>query len=181
VTHLVAPHVHFHESFLEAARELEAEGNGRFVGLDQHPLSELEDPERFARYVQELLAEALPESPRPRGWVPATVLWITFDDTFLGRVSIRHELNGSLHELGGHIGYAVRPSARGHGVATKALADALRIAHGLGIDPALVTCDDDNDASRRVIEKNGGVLEDVREHKMRFWVPTGPAEQSPVP
>jgi predicted acetyltransferase len=36
----------------------------------------------------------------------------------------------------------------------------------------LVTCDDDNVASRRVIEANGGRLEDVRGHKLRFWVPT---------
>jgi predicted acetyltransferase len=37
-----------------------------------------------------------------------------------------------------------------------------------------VTCDDDNIASRRVIEANAGVLEDIRNHKMRFWVPTTP-------
>jgi predicted acetyltransferase len=64
------------------------------------------------------------------------------------------------------------PSARRRGHATAALAQSLRLAAGLGIDPALVTCDDTNVASRQVIEKNGGVLEDVREHKMRFWVPT---------
>ena len=41
-----------------------------------------------------------------------------------------------------------------------------------GIDPALVTCDADNVGSRKVIEANRGVLEDVRGVKMRFWVPT---------
>jgi predicted acetyltransferase len=52
------------------------------------------------------------------------------------------------------------------------LAQSLDLAAGLGVDPALVTCDDTNVASRRVIEKNGGVLEDVRDGKLRFWVPT---------
>ena len=44
---------------------------------------------------------------------------------------------------------------------------------GLGIDPALVTCDEDNTGSIRVIEAAGGVLEDVRGVKRRYWVPTG--------
>ena len=47
----------------------------------------------------------------------------------------------------------------------------LRVAAERGIDPVLVTCDDDNVGSRKVIEANGGVLEDVRNRKMRFWVP----------
>ena len=49
----------------------------------------------------------------------------------------------------------------------------------VGIDPALITCDDDNVASRRVIEANGGVYEDQGGVKLRFWMPTSvgrPAE-----
>ena len=46
-------------------------------------------------------------------------------------------------------------------------------AAALGIDPALVTCDVDNVGSAAVIEANGGVLEDVRGTKKRYWVPTG--------
>jgi predicted acetyltransferase len=46
------------------------------------------------------------------------------------------------------------------------------VAHGLGIERALVTCDVDNIGSRAVIERNGGVLEDERAGKLRFWVPT---------
>jgi predicted acetyltransferase len=56
------------------------------------------------------------------------------------------------------------------------LAAALPLAHRLGIDPALVTCDVDNVASRKVIEANGGRLEDRRADKYRFWIPT---ERSP--
>jgi predicted acetyltransferase len=36
----------------------------------------------------------------------------------------------------------------------------------------LVTCDVTNTGSRKVIEANGGVLEDERDGKLRFWVPT---------
>jgi predicted acetyltransferase len=52
------------------------------------------------------------------------------------------------------------------------LAESLPIAAGLGIDPALVTCDTDNDASRKVIEACGGELEDERNGKLRYWIPT---------
>ncbi len=46
------------------------------------------------------------------------------------------------------------------------------MAAGLGIDPALVTCDDTNVGSRKAIEHNGGLLEDQRGVKLRYWVPT---------
>jgi predicted acetyltransferase len=49
---------------------------------------------------------------------------------------------------------------------------ALVVARSMGIDPALVTCNVDNIASRAVIERNGGVLEDEREGRLRFWVRT---------
>lgn len=40
----------------------------------------------------------------------------------------------------------------------------------LGIDPVLVTCDDTNAGSRRVIEACGGVFEDRRAEKLRYWI-----------
>jgi predicted acetyltransferase len=57
-------------------------------------------------------------------------------------------------------------------VATAALRAALPLASALGIHPVLVTCDDDNIGSARVIEANGGVLEDVRGEKRRYWIAT---------
>ena len=85
---------------------------------------------------------------------------------------MRHELTPPLLEVAGHIGYCVRPSARRKGYATQMLAQSLPIAAGLGIDPALVTCDVDNTGSRKAIEAAGGELEDERHGKLRFWVPT---------
>lgn len=56
------------------------------------------------------------------------------------------------------------------------LAAALPVARSLGIDPALITCDEDNTASRKVIEANGGILGDERGGKLRYWVPTSTAQ-----
>ncbi|MGZ4600581.1 MAG: GNAT family N-acetyltransferase [Oryzihumus sp.] len=173
MTELVRPHVRYHRSFLDTARELEAEGNGGFLDLGRHPLDTLEGEAGFAAYVHELLAKALPETPRPADHVPDTVLWVVDGEQMLGRVSIRHSLTPFLLEVGGHIGYAVRPSARRRGHASAALRLALAVAHDLGIDPALLTCDEDNTASRLVIERAGGRLDDVRAGKRRYWLATG--------
>jgi predicted acetyltransferase len=99
-------------------------------------------------------------------------MWWVHDEEYLGRIAGRHRLAPHLREVGGHFGYDVRPSARRRGHATAMLRAALPIARRLGIEPALVTCDVDNIASRKVIERNGGVLEDQRGDKLRFWVPT---------
>jgi predicted acetyltransferase len=116
--------------------------------------------------------QAREDAPRPAWMVPSTTLWWVDGTDYLGRISIRHRLTPTLLEWGGHIGYDVRPSARRRGYATAMLAAARPVAARLGIDPALVTCDPDNTGSRKVIEANGGVLEDQRAGKLRFWVPT---------
>lgn len=95
--------------------------------------------------------------PRPDR-VPSSFLAVTVDDVLVGRVSIRHELNGLLAREGGHVGYAIRPDHRGQGYATGVLQLAIADLHDRGERPALVVCDADNDASRAVIERCGGEL-----------------------
>lgn len=104
--------------------------------------------------------------------MPCTYLWIVEGDTFLGSLAIRHELNDYLLNEGGHIGYSVRPSARRRGHAAAASADAQPMARDLGIHRALLTCDEVNAGSRATIEKNGGVWEDTRNGKRRYWIDT---------
>jgi len=175
---LVPPDVRFRASFAVAMDEFLAEGRG---GADDHSavgryLREDRDAwssdAAFLAFSAAVRAERLEETPRPAGYVPSTELWWVEGDEFLGRIGIRHRLTPALLEMGGHIGYDVRPSARRRGHATAMLRAALVLARGLGIGPALVTCDVDNLGSRAVIERNGGVLEDERAGKLRFWVPT---------
>jgi predicted acetyltransferase len=47
----------------------------------------------------------------------------------------------------------------------------LEVCRDRGIDPVLVTCDVDNEPSRRTIEGAGGVYENTREGKLRYWIP----------
>jgi len=180
---LISPTTRVHLSFLDAVEEFRAEGSPQLAGLHTLPPTENEpgeswdgpalvDPAGFARYVARLHELGDPGTPLAEGYVHATALWWVHGDAYLGRLSIRHELTPALFTWGGHIGYAVRPSARRKGHATAMLRSALPMAASLGIDPVLVTCDVDHVASRRVIEAAGGAYEDTREGKLRFWVPT---------
>lgn len=177
---LILPDTRVHQSFLQAMAEFQAEGRGgvsdrSMVGRDiQQFGGRWRDPRVFAAYVRRVRAEALAETPRPEHFVPSTTLWWVEGTEYLGRIAIRHRLNSFLRDYGGHIGYDVRPSARRRGHATAMLRQALPVAHRLGIDPALVTCDVDNVASRKVIEANGGVFEDQRGVKLRYWIATAP-------
>ncbi|WP_407553181.1 GNAT family N-acetyltransferase [Streptomyces sp. Pv4-95] len=174
---LIAPTVRVHASFLAAMDEFREEGTAasprsnlarelRTWG-DRWPAAE-----GFAEYVDTVGGTSRDE--RVGGTVPMTTLWWVAGDSYLGRLTIRHHLTPSLHAYGGHIGYAVRPAARRRGHATAMLRAALPYArHTLGIDPVLITCDDTNTGSRRVIEACGGVFEDQREEKLRFWIGAG--------
>lgn len=108
------------------------------------------------------------------GRVPATFLIAENEGKLVGRASIRHELNNFLLSVGGHIGYGVRPSYRRQGFATEILRQSLTYIHGLGVREVLVTCDDDNLGSIRVIESQGGILENKVEFegtlKRRYWI-----------
>lgn len=137
----------------------------------------LDDARDFADYLEELARDAA-GIDLPPGGVPVTLLAGFVGADLIGRVSVRHRLNSRLSQVGGHLGYAVRPAFRGNGHATEMLRQALRVAAGLGVDKALVTCDDTNLASIAVIERCGGELQDVfvdQSHpvaKRRYWVPT---------
>jgi predicted acetyltransferase len=99
---------------------------------------------------------------RTETFVPRTHLWAVIGEQFVGRISVLHELDDALRVEGGNIGYDTVPSFRGRGIATEMLRQALPVARALGLMEVLLTCDDTNAASIRVIEKNGGSLRETR-------------------
>lgn len=103
----------------------------------------------------------LTEATCPPHLVPATqyVYVRKADARIVGMIQLRHRFNDYLAEFGGHIGYSVRPDERRKGYAKQMLALVLKEAKMLGLSRVLVTCDDDNAASARTIQANGGVFE----------------------
>ena len=122
------------------------------------PLKHSEDPEEFIR---ECILGEDPKTVR-RGLVPATQFLFVdpADGTVIGMISVRHELNDSLRRLGGHIGYCIRPSYRGHGYAKVMLGEALNFCRDtLHLPWVMLSCHADNPASEHTIRGCGGILE----------------------
>ena len=107
----------------------------------------------------------------PQGFVPYIQL-ISFaaDGQVVGFLNLRLRLNDYLLQEGGHIGYSIRPSARGKGLAKEQLRQGLQVAKSKNIKRVLVTCDSDNAASRRTILSAGGVYENTIDRIQRYWI-----------
>ncbi|RPI61938.1 MAG: GNAT family N-acetyltransferase, partial [Planctomycetaceae bacterium] len=112
----------------------------------------------------------------PAGWIPYSRYWLVRNGTtIVATSSLRHKLNESLMHEGGHIGYGTRPSCRRRGYGAEICRQTLAQARKMGISPILVTCDADNTGSRRILESNGGRLENqvissaTGKLKNRYW------------
>lgn len=103
---------------------------------------------------------------RTKDRVPST-LYVLVDQQgrIYGALSFRHELNPYLEDFGGHIGYGIRKSEQGKGYGTLQLKLMLKKLAQTDYDSILVTCDEDNLRSKKVIEHHGGrLLEKIYKH-----------------
>lgn len=165
---LVKPSIEIESSYDAYISEWEASGE------EIVPLAS----SRTGRSFIELLKfweENTTEKAYEMGWVPSTLYFLVDDaGEIYGASHIRHELNDYLFQVGGHVGYGIRPSERKNGYASKMLRLTLPLARQLGIGKLLVTCDKSNTASARTILNNGGILEnEVRyegETVQRYWI-----------
>lgn len=111
----------------------------------------------------------------PTGWVPSSTWLAVHDGVLVGNINIRHRLTPFLETFGGHIGYSVHPQHWKKGFGTRMLALALPKAKLLGLQRVLITCEDRNTGSARVIEKNHGRLQDKLPREgggvtRRYWI-----------
>lgn len=152
---LIRPRLDLEASFMEMVHEFRTSGDGWFV-TEQH--LKTDDFSAYFHYLQ----KGAQGVDLPEGYVPWSALWLVNKETgqLLGVSSLRHGLTPTLEQLGGHIGYAIRPSQRGHGYGTAILALTLPYARALGITCVHMHCEEGNIASARVIERNGGQLQE---------------------
>ena len=176
---LVRPTIDLYDSWAEAVAEF---GDGHIDGSGlSAPITP--DRETLDALIEKAALHADTTAELPDGLVHNDLYWIVDEGEVIGFLSFRHTLNDWLREAGGHIGYAVRASRRRRGYASAALSLGLERAREIGLGRVLVTCDDDNIASARTIEKAGGVLQDVSDQSARglamlrrYWIALSPED-----
>lgn len=133
------------------------------------------DPTHFKEMIGLFEEEARGENI-PKNWVPASTFWYcSSENELIGVVNIRHYLTEELLQTGGHIGYGIKPSMRRKGHATRLLNLSLEECQKLGLKKMLITCDKENEGSRKTIQHNGGQMEnEVVENNgnivQRYWI-----------
>ena len=166
---LVKPDLSYADEIIKYKEESLAESpiiNGS-AGLDRFSSIEI--------WFEELKKRSC-EDTVPKGLVPSsTYLGVREKDNYIvGMIDIRHYLNEYLTQVGGHSGYGVRKTERNKGYAKQMLKLALEKCKELKIKRVLITCDEDNIASEKVILSANAKLEDIRnvdgENKKMFWI-----------
>lgn len=163
---LTAPHERYKDSFIEAVYEYIRERRT----INWHPEILRARFDEYLRVLQQAETDPLD------GMAPATQLWlVAAGQGYIGDVDVRHRLNKSLQRYGGHIGYKIRPSCRRRGYGALICRLGIEQARRLGIGDILITCDDDNLGSAKIIEANGGVLQDRIDNQRgvltrRYWI-----------
>ena len=164
---LVEPAPRYKAAILDAIPEMQAIGEWDI------------SPDAFAARFDDMLCElaaAKDPATAPNGVLPYEDFWLLEQDTWLGLLTLRPHINKQFLHSGGHIGYVVRPSKRRCGYGTVLLRLGLDKAREHGLQRVLLTCDETNIGSRKVIEANGGqfenavVVEGQTTQKLRYWI-----------
>ncbi|MBU2523710.1 GNAT family N-acetyltransferase [Patescibacteria group bacterium] len=163
---LIKPTKKYEKSWDEALDEFRTEKQKGFWNWEKEPAN-------LKKYIKTTQDNEIGKM-LPQGWVSSTTYWLVDNGEFIGHVNIRHKLNDNLTKLGGHIGYYIRPTSRKKGYGTKILELALLKAKDLGLQKVLVTCDESNIVSKKIIKKNKGQFQSkvLGENglKLRYWI-----------
>lgn len=142
---------HDGQKIYEMLQEIEANENGFSNDANGMTYSE------FESWIKQ--AHELDNGINMPDWmVPQSSYWLFNNDLPIGIGRIRHCLNDSLRETGGHIGYAIRPSERGKGYGTVLLALLMEKSKQLDISQLQVGAEAYNIQSNKIIMRNGGVF-----------------------
>ena len=160
----------YKEAYLDSLKQIE-EGN-----IKKHNMMFLNPDEND---IVQIFIDKRDQSKLPSYYVPSYDYFAVDDDKFIGVIHIRIRLTDNLLKYGGHIGYGVNPKYWKMGYGKEILKLALLEYKSLiEEDKILITCDDDNIGSYKIIEANSGVLENKIENEdagekfltRRYWI-----------
>ena len=102
-------------------------------------------------------------------------IYLKETNEYIGYCDLR--LNHSLElYYYGNIGYRIEPAFRGNHYARRAATLLINLARGFGMQKLIITCNPDNEASRKTIEAlNARYIKTVR---VPFWHPLFPEERN---
>lgn len=144
---LIEPTEELAPELLSMAEEYRAAGEDRYSDAAEDTDSYFRGLRKYARGTN-----------LPPGHVRSSTFWLVSGRRIIGVSRLRHRLSPELEREGGHVGYDIRPAERRKGYGTLILELTLAKARDIGLDRVLLTCDADNVASAKIIEKNGGRL-----------------------
>ncbi len=123
---------------------------------------ELSTPDAFRTWVAQKVAHSLGNDLKP-GYVPSSIYYIELNGEIVGLADLRHHLNDFLiKDAGGHIGIGgIKREYRGKGIGSQAMKLLIDELVSMGEKDILLGAHEDNIASRKMIESNGGVLEKI--------------------
>lgn len=149
---LVNPTVKYKDSYLSLVKCAKENGDISEMG------NAYRDGENFEAMLKRLNDRVKGKNIAKRD-VPSSMKWIIENGEVVGTIDLRHILNKDYFERLGHVAYYIHPLKRNKGYATKALGLAIKWYQKRNVNRILITCYSDNEASKKVILKNGGVLE----------------------
>jgi predicted acetyltransferase len=155
---LIKPNIRYKKSFKSALYEFEKEGNikeGNIKKIDEY----IKNGGIKYKDIN----------------IKSSTYWLIDKNKFIGRLNIRHNLNDELKKFGGNLGFIIRPQERKKGFGKEILRLGIKKAEKIGFKKILITCNEKNIASRKIIEKNGGLFENkIRNTKggqtRRYWI-----------
>ncbi len=130
----------------------------------------------FPRYIDFIKNCKTKETIEKKDWVEADSYFICNNGKMIGEIMFRKRLSPYLLKNSlGHIGYKIKHSERGRGYCTQALKLLLDKAWKEGYTELMISCDEKNIASSKVIEKNNGILNRINSNSNKtiekeYWI-----------
>lgn len=172
--YLKEPTLEDKEAVIEMCKEFEGSNDEyKFEGTSniKYILSD-----SYEKYLEKCEVDKNIENVNPNWSNANNYLLVDENNRIYGCSQFRHHILGELINVGGNFAYAIRPSERGKGYGIIQLKLLIEKAKEIGLEKVLVTCRENNIASKKTMEKFVGeadtlvpsIHDGIMEY--RYWI-----------